>query len=171
MLVRPGMTVRLTIEHVLQTTEERFWSDVFGSEDFNRALYIDHLGFGYELESWDPSDGSRRARIWPVTNVPKTLSNLIGGEISFVEDGVYDEAAGHYDFHIIPSRLSERIDVRGRVETAPLADRTCQRTVTLDIEVRMFGVGSVMEAFLAKSTREQYGKNAAFINEYLAAVN
>lgn len=164
------MAAKFTVEHVLQASEKQFWTHVFRSERFNRALYIDHLGFGYELEAWDPATCSRRARIWPVTNVPKALSSLIGGEISFVEDGVCDEAARQYDFRIIPSRLSERIDVRGRVETAPITDQTCRRTVTLDIEVRMFGIGTVMESFLEKSTREQYDKNAAFINDYLADV-
>jgi hypothetical protein len=171
MLRREAMAARFVVEHVLQASEEQFWTHVFRSERFNRALYIDHLGFGYELESWDPATCSRRARIWPVTNVPKALSSLIGGEINFVEEGVCDEATRQYDFSIIPSRLSDRIDVRGRVETEPLTDRTCRRRVTLDIEVRMFGIGPVMESFLERSIREQYDENAAFIDDYLAGAD
>ena len=132
---------------------------------------VGHLGFGYELESWDPATSYRRARIRPLTNVPKALTDLLGGEISFVEDGACDEAAGRYDFRIIPSRLQERIAVKGSVETRPLTDRACRRIVTLDIQVRMFGVGGVIESLLEATTREQYDKNAAFINEYLAAGN
>ena len=163
------MAVRFSIEHVLQASEERFWADIFRSEEFNRALYIGHLGFGYELESWDPVTCHRRARISPVTNVPKPLTNLLGGEISLVEDGSCDEAARRYDFRIIPSRLHERIGVKGRVETTPLTDRTCRRIVSFEIEVRMFGIGHVIESFLETTTREQYEDNAAFINQYLAA--
>jgi hypothetical protein len=159
------------MEHVLEASDEQFWAEIFRSEEFNRALYIGHLGFGYELESWDPTTYYRRARIWPLTNVPKALTDLLGGEISFVEDGSCDEAAGPYDFRIIPSRLRERIGVKGRVETTPLTDRTCRRIVTLEIDVRMFGIGGVIESLLEATTREQYDKNAAFINEYLAAGN
>ena len=59
--------------------------------------------------------------------------------------------------------------VSGTVVTAPLSDRTCERTVTFEMEARVFGVGHVIESFLETATREQYDKNAAFINEYLAA--
>lgn len=165
------MTARIKIEHVLEASEERFWAEVFRSEDFNRALYIDHLGFGYELESWEPATSHRRARIRPLTNVPKALTDLLGGEVSFVEDGAYDEATGRYDFHIIPSRLRERVAVKGSVETEPLTDRTCRRIVTLDIDVRMFAIGRIVESLLEATTREQYDKNAAFINDYLATGN
>jgi len=165
------MAAKFTMEHVLEAREEQFWAEIFRSEKFNRALYIGHLGFGYELESWDPTNSSRRARIWPLTNVPKALTDLLGGEISFVEDGSCDEAAGRYDFRIIPSRLRERIDVKGCVETTPLTDRTCRRIVALEIDVRMFGIGGLIESLLEATTREQYDKNAAFINEYLAAGN
>jgi hypothetical protein len=163
------MSHRFTIEHELQASEERFWDQIFKSEDFNRALYVEHLGFGYDLESWNPATCHRRARIWPVTNIPKALANLLGGEINFVEDGTCDETARLYDFRVIPSRLADRIGIRGRVATTALTDRTCQRTVTFEIEVRMFGVGAMIESFLEATTREQYDKNAAFIDEYLRA--
>lgn len=169
MLRTHAMAARFTVEHALQASEQQFWDEVFKSEDFNRALYIEHLGFGYELESWDPAACSRRARIWPVTHIPKVLTGLLGGEISFVEEGVCEEPARLYEFRIIPSRLPERIDVRGRVETTPLTDRTCRRTVSIEIEVRLFGIGAVMESFLEKTIREQYDENAAFIDKYLAA--
>ena len=163
------MAATFVIEHVLEASEEQFWADIFGSEEFNRALYIGHLGFRYELESSDPEARYRRARIWPATNVPKTLTDLLGGEISFVEDGYCDEAGGRYEFRIIPSRLRERIGVKGQVETTSLTEGTCRRIVTLEVEVRMFGIGGLIESLLEATTREQYDKNAAFINEYLAA--
>ena len=43
--------------------------------------------------------------------------------------------------------------------------------MTLDIDVRMFAIGRVVESLLEATTREQYDKNAAFINDYLANGN
>jgi hypothetical protein len=139
------MTVRFVIKHALRASEQQFWAEIFRSEGFNRALYIDHLGFGYELELWEPQTGRRRARIWPITHVPKAFMTVLGGEISLLEEGVCDASADRYDFRIIPSRFPERIRVGGSVVTTPLSDDTCERTVSFEIEVRVF----------------------AFINEYL----
>lgn len=163
------MTVKFVIQHELPMSVEQFWAEIFGSEEFNRALYIDHLRFGYELELWNPATGRRRARVWPTNNVPKAFARVLGDKISFVEEGTCDEDLHRYHFRVVPSTLPERIQVNGTVVTAPLSDRTCERTVTFEIEARMFGIGHVIESFLERTTREQYEDNATFIKEYLAA--
>jgi|GEM_PF-1302734 len=162
------MTTHFILQHELDTPVERFWTDIFESEDFNRALYIDHLGYRYELDLWDRATGHRRARVWPTHNVPKALASVLGNTISFVEDGIYDEDAERYDFKVIPSTLAGRIGVSGTVEVEPLSARSCERSVTFEIEARVFGVGHLIESFLETTTREQYDRNALFINEYLA---
>jgi len=163
------MTVKFVIQHEFHTSVEQFWTEIFKSEEFNRALYIDHLRCGYELELWNPATGRRRARVWPTNTIPKALARVLGDTISFVEEGTCDDDVHRYDFRVLPSRLPERIRVNGSVVTAPLCDRTCERTVTFEIEARVFGIGHMIESFLETTTREQYDENATFINEYLAA--
>jgi hypothetical protein len=163
------MTVNFVMQHELHTSVEQFWAEIFRGEEFNRALYIDHLRFGYELELWNPATGRRRARVWPTNSIPKALAKVLGDKISFVEEGTCDDDLNRYDFRVIPSALPERIQVHGTVVTAPLGDRTCERTVTFEIEARVFGIGHAIESFLETTTRKQYEDNATFINEYLAA--
>jgi hypothetical protein len=163
------MTITFVIQHELQASVEQFWSEIFESEEFNRALYVDRLGFRYELELWDPATGHRRARVWVTDGVPKPFAGVLGNKVGFVEEGTYDDEAERYDFRVIPSALSRRIPIKGTVVTAPLSERTCERLVTFEIEVRVLGVGPAIEKFLETRMREQYDVNANFINEYLAA--
>jgi hypothetical protein len=41
--------------------------------------------------------------------------------------------------------------------------------VTLEIGADVLGLGRLIEAYLVATTREQYVKNAALVNEYLAS--
>lgn len=163
------MTVNFDIRHELPMSVERFWAEIFRSEEFNRALYIEHMGCGYELEVWDPATGERRARVWPNKNVPQALIPLIGDKLGFVEEGTCDDDAERYDFRVVPSSFSERIRVGGTVVTRPLSEQTCERTVTFEIEARMFGIGRLVENLLESGTRDSYDKNLSFIKAYFAA--
>jgi hypothetical protein len=155
-----AMTVKFAIRHELPVSAEQFWAEIFRSEDFNRALYVDHLGCGYELELWDPVTGRRRARVQPNNNLPQALAAVLGDKISFVEDGICDDDAEQYDFRVIPSRLGERIQVRGTVVTRPLSKRTCERTVNLEIEARVFGIGGLVSCNSANSRTRCVGCRA-----------
>ena len=53
------MTTKFTVEHVLNTTPEGFWTRIQPNEEFYRALYVDHLGYEYELLECDLAVGTR----------------------------------------------------------------------------------------------------------------
>jgi hypothetical protein len=169
-IAKVGMMVaKFAVRHELNTSAQGFWSDIFESEDFNDALYRDHLKCRYELEIWDPASGRRRARVWPVDTLPKPLASILGDSVSFVEDGTRNYVDDRYDFVVIPSKLAKRIDFKGTITARDLALGRCERTIAFEIEARVFGIGRAIEAALERTTREQYDDNAAFINEYLAA--
>ena len=76
--------------------------------------------------------------------------------------------AERYDFSVIPSAMPDRIRASGRVVVEAVSGEQCERQVTVEIGADVLGLGRLIEAYLAASTREQYAKNAALVNEYLA---
>ena len=161
------MTARLIFEHVFPISVPEFWEKIFASEDFNKALYEDHLGFRYELQEWNAKTGARRARVWPTADVPKPVAAVLGQRISFVEDGIYDREKGRYDFVVIPSTLADRIQTTGSVFAEKQGENECVRKVEIAIEARVFGIGKAIESFLEKTTRDQYESNAQFARDFL----
>lgn len=162
-----NMTVKFVIQQKLPASVEQFWAEIFRSEEFNRALYVD-LGCRYELELWDPVTGERRARVWPSSSLPGALGALIGGDVSLLEEGNYEHDAERYDFRIISSKLSKRIRIEGSLSVRHVCDRTCERNLTFEIEARLPGVSRVIETVLEGVIRREYEKNATFIKAYLA---
>jgi hypothetical protein len=158
----------LAIRQLLDCSEEEFWERIFRSEDFNHYLY-EGLGFEYELQEWNSDTGYRRAKIWPSQQMPRAVAKVLGERFSYVEEGSFDASAVRYDFRVIPSALPERIRVKGTVMVEPVSAHQCERRVTLEIGASVLGLGGLIEAYFVTATREQYAKNAALVNEYLAS--
>jgi hypothetical protein len=161
------MPKSLAIRQLLDCSEREFWERIFGSEDFNQYLY-EGLGFEYELHEWNPQTGYRRAKVWPGHQMPRTLKKVLGERFSYIEEGSFDPVAERYEFRVIPSTLQDRIRAEGVVVVEPVSEHQCERKVTVQIGAEVLGLGRLIEAYLVASTREQYAKNAALVNEYLA---
>ena len=161
------MAKTLAIRQLLDCSEDDFWERIFRSEDFNRYLY-DGLGFEYELLEWNQDTGYRRARVSPGQQMPRPLAKVFGARFSYVEEGEFDPVERRYAFRVIPSALAERIVARGSVVVSPVSQQQCERHVTVEIGADVLGIGRLIESYLVASTREQYAKNAALVNEYLA---
>ena len=139
----------LAIRQLLDCSQPEFWERIFRSEDFNHYLY-EGLGFEYELQEWNATTGYRRARVWPGHQMPRPLAKVFGERFSYIEEGTFDPVTECYHFRVIPSAMAERIRVNGTVVVEAVSERR------------------LIEAYLVSSTREQYAKNAALVNEYLA---
>jgi hypothetical protein len=161
------MPKSLAIRQLLDCSETEFWERIFSSEDFNHYLY-EGLGFEYELQEWNPETGYRRAKIWPTHQMPRALARVFGERFSYVEEGTFDVEAERYEFRVIPSSIPERIRAKGAVMVEPVSLHQCERRVTLEIGAEVLGLGRLIETYFMATTREQYAKNAALVNEYLA---
>jgi hypothetical protein len=151
----------------LDCSERDFWERIFASEDFHHYLY-EGLGFEYELQEWNPETGFRRAKVWPGHQMPRPLQRILGERFSYLEEGTFDSVAERYDFRVIPSALADRIRAEGVVVVHPVSEHQCERQVTVQFGANVLGLGRLIESYLVASTREQYAKNAALVNEYLA---
>ncbi|MGB5695897.1 MAG: DUF2505 family protein [Polyangiales bacterium] len=162
------MPKNLAIRQLLDCSEEDFWERIFRSEDFNQYLY-EGLGFEYELQEWNRDTGYRRAKIWPTHQMPKAVARILGERFSYVEEGTFDAKSARYDFRVIPSAVADRIRAKGSVVVEAVSAHQCERRVTLEIGADILGLGRIIEAYFVATTREQYAKNAALVNEYLAS--
>ena len=68
----------------------------------------------------------------------------------------------------ITPKLADKIHIGGAFWLEPRGERKVERVCTIDIDVKIFGVGKVVEAFVEKSTRESYDRAATFTNKYIA---
>ena len=85
--------MRYTIKHTIETDIDTFWNLFFDSE-FNRALFVDELGFTtYQVleDSRDP-DGvvRRRLECTPKIELPAPARKIFGNSAGYTEVGRFD---------------------------------------------------------------------------------
>ena len=159
------------IQHTYDCGEDAFWSDILFNREFNKKLYLEHLKFKrWEVTQFEETDDEirRHVEVEPVTGeIPKPLAKLVGDNLGFREEGVFDKKAKRYALKIIPNRLADKLTITCEIRTEAHSDNRCERVVDLDVNAKIFGVGSLVEKRIISDTRESYERGFAYGQEFL----
>lgn len=159
------------IRHVYPCSEDTFWSDILFDQEYNRKLYLEHLGFKqWKVMKLDETDAEirREVQVEPVTSdLPKVLAKLAGDNLGFVEKSVFDKAKKRYRFEVIPNRLADKLKIKGEIYVEARGDDACERFVELDVTAKMFGIASMVEKRIIEDTQQSYERGFAFGRDYL----
>jgi hypothetical protein len=160
--------MRTRIENVFHVTPEVFWRQLFFDAEFNQALYAE-LGFEvYEIKKLETlPDGKvrRLLRAEPPINAPSLIKDRLKGRVFYHEEGTYDPARGVWEFVNESSVASDSTRVSGTIR-AEKHPEGMLHVVELDIVVKAFGLGSMIERMIEKNTRDSYRVTTAFVNAY-----
>lgn len=160
---------RVVITHTLDVTPQGYWRRCLLSESFNEEYFVKGLGFRvYEVLESREEDGKhfRRIRTIPQVEPPRVIKKAIGGEFAYIEEGVFDGET--YRFSIKPSVMADKILINGSFQAEPVGDGQMKRVATMDIKVKIFGIGKAIESYIEQSTRENFNSGIGFIREFLA---
>lgn len=158
--------MQFQVKHRFQVTEGVFWDRYFFDQTFNRELYLDGLGFRtWEVLSEDRDDRGRVervVRIEPNMEIPAVLRRVIGDSLLYEEHGVFEPQTGRWSYKVKTARMSDKMDITGDFWLEPAGDTSVDRFCTVDIKVRLFGVGKVLEGVLESSIRDTYEEASKF---------
>lgn len=165
------MAERIRIEHDIDCTEEAFWK-LFLDADYNKALFRDYLKFPrWEVVRNEDRGGilHRTVEVEPfVGELPGPIKKVVGDNISYREVGELDLARRRYALQVIPGRLADKLKVSGEQSTAAsTSEGRCRRIFTATVEVKIFGVGGLIEKRIAADLQKSYDLSAKFTNRYI----
>jgi hypothetical protein len=163
---------KFTLRNVFETDPETFWNKIFFDAEYNRRLYLDALKFkDFELLELTGEPGgarTRKIRTEPRSEAPAVVTKLIGGSLTYVEDGRFDPATKKWTYTISTSKLADKVKISGVFWVEPRGEKRIERICECTVEVKIFGVGGTIESFIEKTTRESYEDAARFTNAFIA---
>lgn len=166
------MATRFTIRDIFNTDLDTYWERIFFDPEYNERMYREALGFkSFSILEQTGGPGERRTRSMrtePAADAPAVVRKLIGDSLSYTESGTYDPATKIWTYSIVPSALSEKLKIGGRLWAEPKGDKQIERIAEVNIEAKIFGVGGAIESFVEKTTRDSYVKATAFTNRFIA---
>jgi hypothetical protein len=161
----------ITCRHVLDCDEDTYWNDCIFNAEYNRTLYAGALKFpGYELLENSETEDARvkRARILPpVAALPSSLKKVVGDKLAYVEDGRFDKKTKRYTFHVTPSVLPDKTKTSGELFCEPAEAGKIARVARIRVDVKVFGLGGVIEDKILSDLRHSYEVAATFTNEWV----
>jgi hypothetical protein len=162
--------LELTLHHDIHCSAERFWELHFDPA-FVKEMIVDGLGFASCDVGPVVEDGhfrKRETRVIPKIDVPAAVAKLLGPKLGYVEKGKLDTRTQAWTYEIVLSVLSDRIKMGGTMTVLPADDAKCKRTSVLWVDVRIFGVGGLVERAAESNMKSGWNRSAEWMNEYLA---
>lgn len=164
--------MKFTCRNIFNTDVDTYWSKIFFDPEYNRGLYLDTLHFKkWELVELTGEPGGARARkqnLEPKSDAPAVVQKLVGGSLSYVEQGTFDPTTRLWTYKIQLSKLSDKVSIGGKFWVEPRGDKRIERICDVDISVNIFGVGGVVEKFVEKETRDSYERTTGYTNDWIA---
>ena len=162
----------VTLRHEIDTDEDTYWAKCVFDAAFNEKLYIDALKF----PQWKLLDSKEDdAKIWrkvqvdpPTGDMPGAVRKVIGDRLSYVEEGTWDRKTKRYSFKVTPSTMAEKTKVAGEMWTEKLGEKKIVRITKINVEVKVFMVGGLVEERIISDLRSSYDKGTVFTNQYIA---
>lgn len=162
---------KFTTTKEINCDADSFWKLFFDSS-FNEKLYIGTLSYSeFKIVEHSVMDTQirQKAAARPKMDMPGPINKLFGGNYSYTEEGTFDKATRIYRWKQIPSSMADKFLFEGSIRVESIGDRKirCIQEITLDVKI--FGVGGLIESTFEKRLREQADTTAAFFNKYVAS--
>lgn len=162
--------MKFTVRNVFDTTVDNYWNELFFDPEYNSRLYLEGLGFKafdlLELTGEKGGKRTRKMRTEPASDAPAVVRKLIGDSLTYTETGTWDPATKVWTYRIETSKLSDKVRIGGKLWAEPRGTKM-ERIAEIEIEVKILGVGGVVEKFIEKTTRESYERATKFTNDFI----
>jgi hypothetical protein len=163
--------MKSTLRHTFDIGADAFWRDVFFDHEFLERMYKEALhcvSVAFLEDSGDaPAGRTRRLTFTQRLAAPAPVRKLFGETITMEERGRFDPGARRWRSSMIPERMADKVRVEGETWLEPAGDGKVERIDAIEMSVSIFGVGSLVEKFMATATAESLAAQAAFTREYI----
>jgi hypothetical protein len=153
------------------STTEIYWRELCLNLEYQERLYCEALGcrrMDVLEHSGDFEHGMRRKlRFEKPIDAPSAITKLFGSAVTVEEHSEFDAKEQRWSYRIVPAMLADRIDIRGVVRAAEQSGAV-EQIARASVNVRLLGLGSIIEHFVAKSTEEGTRDKADFTRRYIA---
>ena len=159
---------QVTQSWTLPCSAERYW-DVYLDPDYNRALYLEGLGF-QDYQVLHSDDTTRRLRLSPKLNLPGPVAKLVGDKFAYEQHATIDRKAGLWTWKMVqPGEPGKKgiVSTSGTIRVTDSAPGQCTRRDEVSVTGNVFGLDGVLESVVEKELHSTWAKEIAFLRSRL----
>jgi hypothetical protein len=161
--------MKFDIEHTFAVSAADY-EKLYFDEPFQKAL-CDAVKLGREVLKFERNGDKiiRHVRVAPARELPAPVAKVLGGKaFSYVEELEFEAGKGRGKWRTVPNIFPEKVVTDGTIEFVAVGPSSCKRIVRGEIEVKVFGIGGIIERFVGGEVEKSYGDAAAFTSKWIA---
>lgn len=149
------------------------FEELLANQEFNQTLEkLPNVASRKLLEENDLGGGKRHTKVqYEGKGVPDQARKFIGeGAVGWIEEVDFNCNTHVHHFRLIPNRMRERVKCEGKYVLEPLGPGGgTKRTVTMEIKVKMLGVGKLAERMAKPLLESNAREEERLTREYIKA--
>jgi hypothetical protein len=149
--------MKFNIVHEYNVPADKLWQYNFDPEC--EAAVVKATGL-QEFKVGESKDAGsvtvRRVHVIPNVVLPGAVKAVIGNTLGYTEEDRISKTAMQYDFTVTPDTLADKMHTSGVFKVEPLGPGRCKRTLAGEVNVKIFGVGKVLEKFVCDELEKSY---------------
>jgi predicted DNA-binding protein with PD1-like motif len=141
---------------------------LFFAEHLNKAICAD-LGMHRTLVLRQEQEGElhRQVSIRPQREIPGVIAKLLGDrQVEYTEHMHVRFGTLRGTWRIVPGLFADKVKAWGTVQFSEV-EGGCNRIVEGDVEVKIFGLGTLIEKFVVHDIERSFTRAAQFTNQQL----
>lgn len=162
--------MKFQVEHRFDGLSVAEYEKIYFDEAFNESL-CKTVGLTRTLVSLD-DDGKRIrrvVRVAPDREVPAPVAKVVGSnKLEYTETVEYVWGSGRGTWTTTPQVMADKVKSSGDFRFAASGSGVT-RTVGGEIEVKIFGLGGLVEKFIVADVEKSYDKAAEFTRSWLSS--
>ena len=163
--------MKFKIVDELNVPAHHFWNHLFTTEMEAVIREGGNLDEYYAEVTEEPTILHRRVRTLPRLNLPAALKKVVGGDsLGYIEEQkVPKDGKMEYEWESIPDQanLAKKSYTGGTFKVEPLGDDRCRRTIEGEVNVKIFGVGTLAEKYIVSEMEKTYHNVAKAQEKYV----
>jgi hypothetical protein len=151
------------ITHDFDVTPEIYFGKIHFDDEYNRRLHKAMALKEYSVfeKNEDEKELRRKIRVVPERDIPSMLKKIVGDAgLSYTEISTFHKKEYRIDWKVITDIMKDKVDSHGHFLVAPLGQGRCRREVDGVVEVKVFGVGGMVEKLIVENLQDSYEKAA-----------
>lgn len=161
---------KVQLSHEINCTPEAFWKLYFDPE-FTAAVVKEAIKVEeFKVLKFEENEREivRVTTGKPRINAPAAIQKVVGSNFSYTEEVRFDRKTQVATSTITLSTFGDKVRNTTRLRVEPLGTDRIRRLADAEIEVKIFGMGTIMEGAMEKQMREGWGEGAEFTNRWIA---
>lgn len=162
--------MKFRIEHRFTGVDVDRFVEIYYSEAFNQSVApISGMKERRLVEESTDGDGKihRRVRLVPAVPIPAAFEKLIAGRaVTYDEVSVYDPKTKTARYRI-DHKAGDRLRAEGTNTFVQDGPGAVKRIIDGEVEVRVFGVGALVERFIENEVKKGYDAIASFLQGWI----